>query len=339
MKIFTFCISLLIISFVNAQSKIAVVNGTTGATQMVTTMDSAVSTANNGDNIYLPGGGFTLSTALDKSVHIYGAGYDQDSSNATGITVVNPIQITSGASNGSIEGIYFTNTLSIAVSNYTFKYCYLQSGIQFGQNSDGSGSTNLVINNCYIGDYFNSIYGDFGSLSGTVGLTNSFIFNNIIVSYVKIGAQNTFANNIFFLSSSSAARSSSCTYNNNVFQFNEGGNCSNAIFNNNINAFPSISNGNTGTANASETFNNSFINSGTGPIYTYNVHNDYHLKTSSLGHNAGTDGKDVGIYGGIISWKDGSMPSNPHISSKNVSQQTDANGNLKATFVVKAQNN
>jgi hypothetical protein len=339
MKILLLFPILFFCSSLTAQSKIAVVNATTGATKIVSTLDSAISISNNGDYIYLPGGGFTL-PALDKSVHIYGAGYNQDSSNATGITVLNSSEIHSGASNGSIEGVFFTtNYLSINVSNYTINYCYLQNGIQFYQASDGTGSSNLIISNCYIGYAVNSVYGyDYGSLGGT--LTNSIISNNVIIDYVGIGAENTFANNIFFESYASAAHSNSCNYNNNVFQFNAGSNdCSNSIFNNNINAFPSISNGNSGSGNISEIFNNSFINPGTGPVYSYDVHDDYQLKTSSLGHNTGTDGKDMGIYGGIIPWKDGSMPSNPHISSKNVSQQTDVNGNLKATFKVKAQNN
>lgn len=70
-------------------------------------------------------------------------------------------------------------------------------------------------------------------------------------------------------------------------------------------------------------------------IYTQN----FHLITNSPGLNAGTDGTDVGIYGTNQPTKEGWIPSNPHISYKNVSQQTDANGNLKATFIVKAQAN
>src|SRR5690606_38454734 len=66
---------------------------------------------------------------------------------------------------------------------------------------------------------------------------------------------------------------------------------------------------------------------------------DFHLKTDSPGKNAGSDGTDVGIYGTNEPTKEGWVPSNPHISFKNISSQIDANGNLKATFKVKAQNN
>ena len=68
-------------------------------------------------------------------------------------------------------------------------------------------------------------------------------------------------------------------------------------------------------------------------------HNNYRLKSTSLGHNAGTDGTDIGIYGGVFPWKDGSMPSNPHIISKTIPGTTDASGNLNVNIKVEAEKN
>jgi len=70
---------------------------------------------------------------------------------------------------------------------------------------------------------------------------------------------------------------------------------------------------------------------------TFNYTHDYHLQTSSPGKNAGTDGTDVGIYGGIYPWKEGSIPFNPHFQQVQVSPKTDANGNLNVNIKVEAQ--
>jgi hypothetical protein len=69
----------------------------------------------------------------------------------------------------------------------------------------------------------------------------------------------------------------------------------------------------------------------------YNYSNNYHLKNGCIGLNAGTDGHDVGVYGGIFPWKDGSVPHNPHVIFKNISGYTDPNGNLQLNIKVKAQ--
>ena len=70
---------------------------------------------------------------------------------------------------------------------------------------------------------------------------------------------------------------------------------------------------------------------------TIDYNQDYHLKTPSA--YLGTDGTQVGLYGGIIPFKDGGYPSNPQILTKSVSTQTDVSGNLNISFKVKAQDN
>ena len=51
-----------------------------------------------------------------------------------------------------------------------------------------------------------------------------------------------------------------------------------------------------------------------------------HLLTNSVGHNAGTDGTDIGIYGGWYPWIDVSMPQNPHIRTVSVSSYNNPQG-------------
>ena len=64
---------------------------------------------------------------------------------------------------------------------------------------------------------------------------------------------------------------------------------------------------------------------------------NFHLKSVCKGIKAGADGTDMGIYGGMYPWKDGDLPINPHIVSKNIGTTLDASGNLKVNVTVEAQ--
>jgi hypothetical protein len=79
---------------------------------------------------------------------------------------------------------------------------------------------------------------------------------------------------------------------------------------------------------------NIFVNqSGSTIDYTH----DYHLKNPTT--YLGTDNTQVGIYGGTTPFKDRGLPSNPQVLKKSVATETDASGNLKINFTVKAQDN
>ena len=69
----------------------------------------------------------------------------------------------------------------------------------------------------------------------------------------------------------------------------------------------------------------------------FSYSDDYHLQATSLGKNGGIDGTDIGIYGGLFPWKDGSVPSNPHITVKNIATKTDNMGKLNVNVTVTAQ--
>ena len=62
------------------------------------------------------------------------------------------------------------------------------------------------------------------------------------------------------------------------------------------------------------------------------------LKNTSLGHNAGDDGTDVGIFGGTSPWKAGAIPSNPHIYYKLINGTTNTNGDLPVNIKARGEN-
>ena len=89
---------------------------------------------------------------------------------------------------------------------------------------------------------------------------------------------------------------------------------------------------------------------GSGNIYNYSLDSifvsnseqkfsytdDYHLRPSCIGINAGHDGRDIGLYGSSAPYKEGAVPKNPHLRTVQVSEET-TNGNLPIVITVAGQ--
>ena len=166
-------------------------------------------------------------------------------------------------------------------------------------------------------------YSIVNTISG--GLLYNCKFSNNLISSAGMsnsdGTGNVFINNLFMTRLSSAGGIVA----NNVFYANAGAvfplACKNVIFSNNIFYNTSIpfnpsdftSNGNT-SINNQFNVNPLFVNPITfGALYVYTAiapttgpFADFHLQPTSPAINAGTDGTDLGIYGGGVPWRDGS---------------------------------
>lgn len=333
-KFIIFFLVLPISEILFAQSNIVIVSGTSNEFKVAPTIDSALKVANDGDYIYLPGGPISAFT-LNKRVFIYGAGHFPDSTNSTGRTVITgDLFIYGGASGGLLEGCLINGNVIAGVVNSTLigfilKRCRMND--LFGNsNSNGNFFLENIINNV---NWPNS---------NTTNTTNNYFQKNIIYSVSTNGSVpikfDSFENNIFIGNSEKMLGNIEyCTFRNNIFLLNfNSTSYPNSSFYYNLST-GSISDGPFAMDNKSAPLDSIFVN------YTANFQNiytqDFHLKPNSIGKNMGTDGTDVGIYGTNEPAKIGWIPSNPHISLKNISSQTDANGYLKATFKVKAQSN
>jgi len=322
---------------VNAQQFITRQNGSTVA--FYTSLDSAINNAQNGDTLYLSGGSFALVNHISKRVHIIGVGHHPDSTAATNMTLITgEFFLLSGADAGSMSGVY------------------LQGGIIFGNQSSNGHISNYTLNRCNINYLSSSSNAATNNLfyenvfRSQVNLANSqsnAFYNNILPAVSSFGPNTFFKNNIFLrLNNNLESYVNNSTFENNVFLgvspvFNIIWNyyIENNIFNSNLFveniSFPYGAN--MGLDNiVNQPLSSIFVNQ-TGNEFNYT--HDYHLQASSPGNNAGTDGTDIGIYGGVFPWKDGSLPNNPHIQFKNISGTTDQNGNLQINIKVKAQDN
>ncbi len=325
----------LVFSFikVNAQAPIVRQNGSTIA--FYNTIPAAVTAANNGDTIYIPGGSWNISGSLfiNKTLHIFGTGHNPDSAQASGVTLLTGnIILLQGCSNGSLWGLYTTGDLvynlpSDTIVNYSIRRCRFTQALLSNNFSLG-----LIAENVF--NY--TVSSQNGSASNNVFVNN--IFGNCVYSW---GQGNNFKNNLFLSPTPCGPGSiTNCLFENNILLASGIMSTSvNSIFNNNLFVdnitFPSGTN--IGSNNIVNQVQSSIMVNQSGA--TYNYSHNYHLQATCPGVNAGADGTNIGVYGGLFPWKDGSLPPNPHIQSKNISGTTDQNGNLQINIKVKAQNN
>lgn len=316
-------------------------------------INTAVAQAPSGAYIYLPGGGVPYTSnpiVIDKEVHIIGAGFWPDSTNATNYSQLGNcnISLEPGCDNSTFEGflinqIYSPNNVVDTISNVTIKRIEFINGLSLGSNLGYSPYAVSITANSFL--IYNCIMNYYLSFRGRV--QNTIISNNIIQGqyydiYVTV-LNNSFLNNIFLETTGNGAGDltfNNCSVKNNIFipgtliyiynysNFKNNCLCSNSNF--------TLDTYSTASGNYPNTLPQNILPSYTAPFsYTGN----YHVINGSVGDNGGDDGTDVGIYGGLYPWKEGAVPSNPHIRTAVVSPQPNPQGNIQVDIKVGAQGN
>ena len=338
-------ITLLVLLFAGTytfaqQAPIAIVSAS-GATKLTSTLDSAALLAQDNDIIYLPGGTTAGQSVLffTKKVTVIGVGHNPDSTVATGRTFINGnIGFSHGGAEGSLlDGVYvsgdvyFSSNCKIYRTNANNISPYynwpISNNVLVSQSvarvnlTNGSNGSNGSWSNCKIE---NTIIGYINSSNFSAGHKNSIFENCIFLTQDDYDIDAAFQCNF-----------RNCTFTGITSWTGSG---SNSFFQNCIfgpAGIPPL----TDPANAINNYINqtaaaTFV---TEPTATYSYSNDYQIKTSSPGHIGGTDGKDVGIFGGSTPWVKGNIPPNPHIRTKNVDATTGAGGTLRVRFNVSTQ--
>lgn len=326
----------LISFFINAQNPITTLEhaGNTTVFYGQNSLVDAYNASANGDDIYLSTGYFTAPSTIAKGIKIIGAGHFPDSLNVAKRTfILSELNINAGADSLRLEGMYINGGINYGREN-SINYvkvirCRFERVLSYSATVNAS-KNNCSFEECFIGGdmYFS-------------GNENNILISKCVINGGIFDIKNAFINNNIMLRSGYSLfyRVNSCTVNNNIILY-DGGNglmeqCTGNVFNNNL----FVRNEELGINSSSHNYigisqNNIFINQ-TGNAIDYN--HDYHLKSPAA--YVGTDGTQIGIYGGTIPFKDKGLPSNPQIITKNVGTQTDANGNLQISFSVKAQDN
>lgn len=284
----------------------------------------------SGDTIYLPGIDLTIPSVINKRLVIFGMGHHPDSTLATGVTSMSGLTLQAGAASSHFEGIRFANsfTFSNNVSIDSVVLCrnYIGGNISISGTGDVNLSDGIVIKE-------NVITGNLNAQN-----TNSIqIFNNIILSISNIANNGWIANNILGRTNSGInvlTNVHQSMIENNIIGWSSGiSNCSNNLFIKNI-----FSNDPTSVTN--NIWQDSWVNQNLNTVFenyqiAFTYEADYHLKLP--GNFLGTTGNQVGIYGGLYPAKEGSVPANPHISSKNIGSTVDQQGKLDVQIKAVAQ--
>jgi hypothetical protein len=313
-------------------------NGTQQAFYSSNALIDAYTASVSGDTIYLPGGGFAPPGAFDKGVVIYGVGHYPDSTSATNKTIISSgFGLTENADRFHLEGVQVNGGINTsynhAVDYIVLKRNFINGTIDIqGTNTTSPSRFMLIEGNVITGQVV-------ASNAQQVLVANNITMNNLVNFNGCL-----FQNNIFLYQSPS---SSSTTYllfqcNNNVlennvfyysFTYGIGGIQTfnrNVFFVANPSLGVSVDNNNYKGVDAA-----SFFITNNGSPFTY-VQN-YHL--ANPGNFVGTDGKQVGIYGGSFPYKEGAVPSPPHVRSKTIASSTDGQGKLNVQITTSAQNN
>ncbi|MBI3233639.1 MAG: hypothetical protein HYZ42_06290 [Bacteroidetes bacterium] len=322
--------------FISIQSKatIRTVNNSPTSPGQFNSVSAAISAANSGDSIYICGsstnyGAFTV----NKRLTIIGTGHNPQKQ-APLVSLVDQVYITSSgvriiglncytveANSGNVDSVYiernyFRYRLTINQSNCD--HWYIQGNV-FGYSDDNIYFCSTC-GSSYIYAYNNVFNGRLNELDYNGYNTNIYIMNNLFLRNGDAFSGSNYYlyiyNNTFYRANPSPS-TTGCTW---------GGNTSYQCSNN---AFPSGTN----KTNVNPSFIN-FPNGGAYFDYSYN----FNLQDTSQLKNAGTDGTDIGITGGIGYYEQNGIPNIPQIREFNItSSRTIAPGgtlniNIKSTI-------
>ena len=305
-------------------------------------LESAIAGAADGATIYVPGGIHTFGTEviIDKELHFKGDGHYALTLAGTVPQISGQsLTLKRGSNNSSFEGIYFSNQvqLSHATTDITgdfhllFRRCKIDKNIEsFGGNST-IGNIDIYLNECVfkgmeLNSCIDAVFVNNCIITGSdyTYIDQGYIYNSILLSSLQLSyIGNSYNINIY----------NSILYGS-ISQGNYSGNntISYCLLKTCSSITPYVASSNI----IYDDWVNIFENA---PNNSFSQGNDYHLKAGCLGIGAGSGGIDVGIYGGANPWKEYSIPATPNVYFKSVTNQNNSEGNIDATYKVKAQSN
>ena len=336
MKKYIFIPLLFVSALCWGQAQFVVQNG--NKTEVYTNINTAIENAVDGDTLYIPGGGFSLSSGnIYKSLHWVGVGHYPSETGATHASrITTAISLYDGCSGSSFEGIYFTGSFRIGidadVTDITLNRCRIDDYIIFNYINNTNPDLNSTIKECVIK----------GSLDarGSEGYT---IQNSILFGTISNFKQSSFKHNAINANGSYSQvilNCESCLFDNNAFGYenNTNDNCTGCTFTNNLFAegFPSrgsVTDGGDNIVSVGFDVDDVYTDlSGSNSVTTFSYDNDYSLKDPTWISSDGTT--PIGIYGTATPYK--TIPYYPHINAATVADEV-TNNQLGVTIEVQAQ--
>ncbi len=311
-----------------------------------TSLQKAIDDSNAGDTIYLKASASSYGDiVLNKPLAIIGDGA-RIMKPSLKTTFMNQVRVETAAGGSVLVGFEASKILVGNINKLLLDRLTV-TGQLIGVDSNGNTSvswSSILIRNCYCSLYANNttisdLYIDNSVLTtidiGTI-LKNNFIISNSILLNLYICSNVTFRNSIIEINWQHTGLNL-LNFRNNLFENNlfvslENDNLAllstNSILNGNNFVVPSFS----------ETFKNYKAEL---KSFSHDI-TDLRLVEGSKGKNAGTDGKDMGIYGGAFPWGDsyfsnpGLAPQVPHVMDIQTVSQTPNKASIDVNIKAKS---
>jgi len=283
-----------------ASATIITVSNNANSPGQYTSIQDAIDAATNGDTIYIHGSPTTYGDVhLNRSLTLIGPGYNPQKDQPLTVNInsfyLDSVAGIKGCSNSTIMGLNFYYLYSggspSRFDNILFKFNRIaQVNLSPGVVASGLViAQNILDHFYYINNVNNLIVRNNIIYNLTAGFTNcqSVLITNNLYFYTTVSSNftiqdfSTIANNIFL---NVHPNTSFSTFNNNL------------IFNSGNDVLPYGNNTGSGNINGSAPI---FVNDGGGNYNGINLGYDYRLSAASPGNDAGTDGTDIGPFGGI----------------------------------------
>ena len=284
----------------------------------INALQQAHSAAVEGDVVTLSSGTFA-SVNITKAITLRGAGMTLDASTQTEPTVLAndfSIEIPDESTKRlTIEGIYSNQIITIKrLKNALF----LKDRMWRLITSSNGIAKDLTIIHCRITDYYYS--SDSGSAS----------FQNCILPSSTSGRNNIFKNCIIGGGGTTVDQCANSEYKNCIIMPSQQPTNTSTYYNNMFIGNTTISSI-TNKTNVKVSSDDERLN---GVNFSVSDDNDYKLTDEAKAIMKGTDGTEVGIYGGSLPYDP--TPTNPQISKFNVAAKTTADGKLSVDIEVKS---
>lgn len=310
-------------------------------------LKEALEKATDGDAITLSAGQF-MAANITKNVTLRGAGmsvrtdsiYSHEATIVQGAFEIAPTDSTTGRI--IVEGVYFTS--DITYKGLVRNPLFMKSRFSTVKSGDGGRIVNATLIHCRVADGFglagnsnacfvNSVVWEPKNVYTTA---SNFEFDNCVVGFIKSSYTgnviNSYYKNCMIMANSYHIGSSSTSYAipYSCTAINCVGCSSHGLLDNGYNnIFYNLSSKNTTNKNVAKP--SDVLKTGG---FTYNDSEKYELTDEAKTRYLGTDGKQIGIYGGSLPYEED--PTTPQITKCNVAAKSTADGKLSVDIEVKA---
>ncbi len=333
--------ALLVFSIAAKATVITVSNSPISGGQY-TDAQTAINAALVDDTIYLHGSGISYGNlTITKRITLIGAGYNPTGTQFVQPTIVGSVSLDTVAFTNPVSGLHIigiqANDFSTynPINNVHFERC---AGTFNYVRGDG-----WIVEHCIIYSFYcfstpfssrilrnNIIYGSGAiSFNGATNGAGMLIDHNIIQGTISYLQYAVITNNVFTFSGiANSAGNSFNTYNNNI------------TVNTVPDAIPLTNNSGSGNINNANPATIFIGNVTSAQSYPALLNVNWHLTPTSPGHNAATDGTDVGIYGGANPMLNLTGASTlPQMTELNIQNPSlPVNGTLNYQFKARKQN-